>query len=101
MLPSIRESINRYYPGTKIAISEYDFGASDDISGAIAEADALGVFAQNDVYFATLFAREADYQLAAIDLYANFDGNGSGFGNTLVSCESSDIDLSTVSVKIV
>ncbi len=95
LLPSIRESINRYYPGTKIAISEYDFGASDDISGAIAEADALGVFAQNDVYFATLFAREADYQLAAIDLYANFDGNGSGFGNTLVSCESSDIDLST------
>lgn len=95
ILPNLKQSIDTYYPGTKIGITEYDFGASYDISGGIAEADALGVFAENEVYFATLFAGEADYQCAAIDLYTNYDGKGNGFGDTLVSCESDNIELST------
>ena len=95
LLPSIRDSIDRFYPDTKLAITEYDFGAPYDISGGIAEADALGVFAQNEVYFASLFTFDADYQMAAINLYTNYDGQGSGFGDTLVSCESDDIGTST------
>lgn len=95
LLPSIRESIDKFYPGTKLAITEYDFGAPYDISGGIAEADALGVFAQNEVYFASLFTFDADYQMAAINLFTNYDEKGSGFGDTLVSCESDDIELST------
>ena len=47
------------------------------------------------MYLATLFAGEADYQCAAIDLYTNYDGNGSGFGDTLVYCETDNIELST------
>ncbi|MCR5122335.1 MAG: glycoside hydrolase family 44 protein [Ruminococcus sp.] len=92
LLPNIKSSIDKYYPGTKLAVTEYDFGAPGDISGGIAEADALGIFAQNEVYFASLFAYDADYQMAAINLYTNYDGNGNGFGDTLVSCESSDIE---------
>lgn len=95
LLPNIRQSIDTYYPGTKLAITEYDFGGSYDICGGIAEADALGLFAKNDVYLATLFAGEADYQCAAIDLYTNYDGQGSGFGDTLVYCETDNIELST------
>lgn len=95
ILPNLQQSIDKFYPGTKIAITEYDFGASNDISGGIAEADALGIFAKNGVYFATLFAGEANYQCAAIDLYTNYDRNGSGFGDTLVYCETDNIELST------
>lgn len=100
MLPNLQQSIDKYYPGTKLAITEYDFGGSYDISGGIAEADALGVFAENEVYLATLFAGEADYQCAAIDLYTNYDGEGSGFGDTLVFCESDNIDFSTAYASV-
>lgn len=100
LLPNIKSSIDKFYPGTKLAVTEYDFGAPTDISGGIAEADALGIFAQNEVYFASLFAYDAAYQMAAINLYTNYDGNGSGFGDTLVSCESGDIGLCTAYAAI-
>lgn len=95
LLPNLQQSIDKYYSGTKIAIMEYNFGAEDHISGAVAEADALGIFAKYGVYLATLFTGENPLGCAAIDLYTNYDGEGSGFGNTLVSCESFDIERST------
>ena len=95
LLPNIKQSIDQYYPGTKIAITEYDFGGSYDICGAIAETDALGVFMNNDVYLATLFAMEADYQCAAIDLFTNFDENGGHFGDTLRYTVSQNEAVST------
>ncbi len=94
LLPRIRESIDKYYPGTKLAITEYDFGAPFDITGGIEEADALGIFAKNEVYFASLFSMNCAYQLTAIDLYTNYDYKGSGFGDTLVYCESDNIEKS-------
>lgn len=100
LLPKIKASIDKYYPGTKLAITEYDFGAPFNISGGIAEADALGVFAQNEVYFASLFTMNCKYQLTAIDLYTNYDGKGSGFGNTLVSCGTGDVELSTAYASV-
>lgn len=100
LIPNIKESIDKYYPGTKLAITEYDFGGSFDICGAIAEAEALGAFMQNDVYFATLFAMQADYQCAAIDLFTNYDGNGGCFGDTLLSAETSDFERSTAYAAI-
>ena len=95
LLPNLKQSIDKYYPGTKIAITEYDFGGSYDICGAIAEAEALGAFMENDVYLATLFAMEADYQCAAIDLFTNYDGNGGHFGDTLLKSETSDFERAT------
>lgn len=102
ILPSINESIEKYYPGTKLAITEYDFHGGDDICGAVTEADALGVFAQNGVYMANLFAGAENNQftLAAINLYTDYDGKGSGFGDTLVSCVSDDIERSTAYASI-
>lgn len=97
VLPTIRKSIDTYYPGTKHAISEYNFGGGDHISGAITQADALGIFASNNVYMAALWPLTAniEYQLSAIDLYTNYDGYGSSFGDTLVKSETSDIEKAT------
>ena len=33
LIPWLQEKIDRHYPGTKIAITEYDYGAGDNISG--------------------------------------------------------------------
>ncbi len=84
--PTIWESIDTYYPGTKHAISEYNFGGGDHISGAIAEADALGTFASHNVYMAALWPLTKDFshQLSAINLYTNYDGEGASFGDTLI-----------------
>ncbi len=97
ILPTVNESIDTYYPGTKLAMTEYNFGGGDHISGAIAQADALGAFASNNVYIATLWplTSNIEYQLAAIDLYTNYDGSGSSFGDTLVQSSTSDISLAT------
>lgn len=100
MLPNLQQSIDKYYPGTKLAITEYNFGGNNHICGAIAQADALGLFAKHNVYMAALFTGEADYQCAAIDLYTNYDGEGRGFGDTLVYCESDNIELSTAYAAI-
>lgn len=100
ILPALQQSIDTYYPGTKLAITEYDFQGAYDVCGAIMEADTLGIFAKYGVYAANLFTMDAQYQLAAINLYTNYDGQGSGFGDTLVSCESSDIETATAYAAI-
>jgi len=93
VLPTINESIEKYYPGTKVALTEYNFGGGNHVSGAVATADALGVFAENDVFMANLWAINSDfsYQRSAIELYTDYDGKGAHFGDTLISSETEDI----------
>jgi hypothetical protein len=52
LLPRLRKDIETNYPGTKVAITEYNYGGGDDISGAIAEADVLGIFGRQGVFCA-------------------------------------------------
>ncbi|MCD8107952.1 MAG: glycoside hydrolase family 44 protein [Oscillospiraceae bacterium] len=93
LLPTIQASIDEYFPGTKIAISEYNFGG-EDLSGTIAEAEALGCFADMGVYLATIWGGN-EYQFAAIRLYTNYDGKDSAFGDTLISTTTDDVSLSS------
>ena len=98
ILPVLNQSIEQYYPGTKLSISEYNFGNENHISGGIAQADALGIFAANGVYFASLWAMsdKLAYAYAGINLYTNYDGNGGTFGDTLVKSSTDNIEFSSV-----
>ncbi len=102
VLTNVNASIDTYYPGTKIAMTEYNFGGGGHISGAIAEADALGVYAKQGVYCANLWnvCSSMEYHLSAIDLYTNYDGNGSSFGDTLVDASTSDLEKATAYAAI-
>lgn len=100
-LARLQESIEKYYPGTKLAVTEYNLAdiANEKVTGksviaAIAETEALGAFAMNDVYLATYWGTLPDcpYVESAMNLYTNYDGEGSSFGDNLV--ESSTEDLS-------
>lgn len=93
ILPTIQASIDRYYPGTKLAISEYNFGG-EDLSGTIAHAEALGCYADQGVYLATLWGGNP-YQFSAINLYTNYDGKGSHFGDMLVPTTTDDVSLAS------
>ncbi len=98
LLPNVISSVNTYYPETRIAFSEYNFGGGDHISGGVAQADTLGIFAENGVYFAALWSFDKnEYQLAAINMFTNYDGCGSGFGDTLVKSEHGEGDISVYS----
>ncbi len=44
LLHRVKTMIAKNYPGTKLAFTEYQYGGGADISGAIAQADALGIF---------------------------------------------------------
>lgn len=93
ILPTIQASIDKYYPGTKLGITEYNFGG-EDLSGTIAQAEALGCYADAGVYFATLWGGNP-YILSGIKLYTNYDGNYSTFGDTLVPTKTEDVSLAS------
>ena len=102
-IPAIQKSIDKYYPGTKIAVSEYNLGniskekeTGKDIRTGIAEAEVLGSFADNGVYFATYWGTitECPFVASAINLYTNYDGKGAAFGDTLVEASTEDVSKS-------
>jgi len=92
LIPKLMNSINRYYPGTKLSFSEYNYGGENDISGAIAVDDVLGIFAKYGVYFATIWPRNSpsQYISGAYQMYRNYDGANSAFGNYYVPSQTSD-----------
>ncbi len=92
LIPRMHDWVNTHYPGTKLAITEYNWGALDHINGALAQADVLGIFGREGMDLATLWAGPDfdDPGAFAFRLYRNYDGQGGKFGNTSVSAVSSD-----------
>ncbi|MCM1480681.1 MAG: glycoside hydrolase family 44 protein, partial [Muribaculaceae bacterium] len=98
LIPTLAASIDMYCPGTKLSFSEYNFGGGDNISGGIAAADTLGIFAEYGVHMACAKPNTGDisYIKSAINIYTNYDGSGSGFGDTLVSSSNGKDAMSSV-----
>jgi hypothetical protein len=92
LIPRLQGQINQHYPGTKLSISEYNYGNGNTVSGAIMEADALGIFGKEGVYSANEWQLQSNesYIGSAFDMYRNYDGKGSTFGNISVSAVTND-----------
>jgi mannan endo-1,4-beta-mannosidase len=92
LIPKLLSSINKYYPGTKLAFTEYNYGGENDITGAIAVDDVLGIFAKYGVYSSAFWGLQsnASYISTAYKLYRNYDGNNSTFGDLYVPSFSND-----------
>ena len=91
LLPRLQASIDQYYPGTGLAITEYNYGGTDHISGGVAQADVLGIFGRYSVA-ACFWPLQAtnNYVAAAFQLYRNYDGAGAHFGGTSLNATASD-----------
>jgi hypothetical protein len=97
LVPRLREWIDAYYPGTKIAITEYNWGGLESLNGALAQADVLGIFGREGVDLATLFDTEyssgaftpSSPAAFAFRIYRSYDGRGGAFGETSVAAASS------------
>jgi glycosyl hydrolase family 44 len=83
LIPRLGQWIGQDYPGTGIAITEYNWGGEKDASGAVALAEVLGIYGREGVSLATYWT----YPLpdspagAAFRLYRNYDGKGGTFGD--------------------
>jgi mannan endo-1,4-beta-mannosidase len=103
LIPRIHTSISQYYPGTKIGISEYNYGGGGNISGGIAQADVLGILGKYDVYSAQywpIFQQSVDYVRAAFRIFRNYNGAGRTFGNTYVHSRTADSVRTSVYASI-
>jgi hypothetical protein len=76
-----------YDAGTPIALTEYNWGAEDYISGATAQADIYGIFGLYGLNMATRWTVPDDTGVTfkAMQMYRNYDGQNSTFGDTSVS----------------
>lgn len=94
LLPRLQEKIDKFYPGTKLAITEYNYGGGGHISGAIAEADALGIFGRYGVYAACQWplSDKQPFVAAAFQMFRNFDGKNGSFGDTSLSASTDKAD---------
>ena len=93
-IPRMKEWVASNYPGTKLAITEYNWGALDHINGALAQADVLGIFGREGLDLATIWdpPDTAEPGAFAFRMYRNYDGAGNGFGDTSVQASSANQD---------
>ena len=102
LIPRLFDKIARNYPGTKLAFTEYNYGGGADISGAIAEADVLGIFGREGVFAAAEWPSNPDesFIAAAFSMFRNFDSNGGQFGDTSVYAHTDDAAASSLYASI-
>ena len=81
VLPRLRRWIEEQYPGRKISIGEWNFGAEDHMSGGLAVAEALGRFGSEGIHSAYYWTYPPESSPAywAFRAYRNFDGKGARF----------------------
>lgn len=92
LIPTFRSWVTSDYPGTKLAIGEYNWGGLESINGALAEADVLGIFGREGVDLAALWdpPTASEPGAFAFRMYRNYDGGGGAYGDTSVQSTSAD-----------
>lgn len=91
LLPNLQTYISRYYPGTRIALTEYAWFADRHISGGIAQADFFGVAGKYGLYMANRWYDILGWARAAYLLYRDYDGAGGAWGDVSVRAQTGNI----------
>jgi len=96
LIPRMKEWVRQNYPGLKLSIGEWNFGAEDHISGGLATAEALGRFGQQglDAAFFWGTLKEGTPSYWAFRAFRNFDDAGGRFLDlSLPVVEGQDVSL--------
>lgn len=101
LIPRMKQWVTERYPGTKLAITEYNWGAFGFMNGALAQADILGIFGREGLDLATLWPSTPNVNvnapgIFAFRMYRNYDGTGKKFGETSVKAASDNQDKLSV-----
>jgi hypothetical protein len=102
LIPRLKEWIAQGYPGTKVGITEWNFGAEEDISGGLATADALGIFGREGVDLACYWVspKPGSPTGLAFRLFRRPTSAGAGFGDLSCRARSADPDRLTTYAAI-
>ena len=82
LLPRILDQIEAHYKGTRLSISEYNFGGGTHPSGLVAQADVLGIFGRYGIFAACNWGIgvQDKAMLGGFRAYLDYDMHGSKFG---------------------
>ena len=94
MLPRMKSWVRGHYPGLKLALTEYNWGADDFANGARAQADMLGILGRERIDMAMRFSapKSGTPVFHAFQMYRNYNGHGSAFGDTSLQTTAPDPD---------
>ena len=80
LLPSLKALTERWFPGTELAVTEFNYGGAESLAAGLALADALGRFGSQGVRFATHWGSIAGFLSEAYRLYREPDEANEAFG---------------------
>ena len=94
MLPRMKGFVQNHYPGLKLALTEYNWGADAFANGATAQADVLGILGREGIDIATRFSAPAAGTpvFHAFQMYRNYDGHRATFGDNSLMATIPDPD---------
>jgi hypothetical protein len=100
-IPTMKAMVSRYYPGLDIGCTEYNWGDEPNLNGATTQADVLGIYGREGFDLATRWTvaentntNPTTYYVTylASQIYRNYDGNDSTFGDTSVEANVANPD---------
>ena len=94
LIPRLRQWVDKNYPGTKIGLTEWNWGADNTLNGGLAVAEVLGIFGREKLDMACYWAIPGPGTpgFFAYKMYRNADGANHGFGDVAVFARSSAPD---------
>ncbi len=94
VIPMMKSWVANDYPGTKLAIDEYNWGGLESINGALAQADILGIFGREGLDLGTFWPKDVPTKqvpgMLSFAIYRNYDGSNSTFGDTALLSTSAN-----------
>ncbi|HET6247165.1 MAG TPA: glycoside hydrolase family 44 protein [Tepidisphaeraceae bacterium] len=102
LLPLMQKKIDANYPSTLLAMTEYNYGGGGHISGAIAEAEVLGIFGRSNLFAAAEWpmAKDESFIAAGLKMFRDYDGKHATFGDKSVQASTSDVAATSIYASI-
>jgi len=100
-IPTLKAMVNQYHPGLQVGCTEYNWGDEPNLNGATTQADVLGIYGREGLDMATRWTVAKNTSTTpntyyvtylASQIYRNYDGNRSTFGDTSVSATVANPD---------
>jgi hypothetical protein len=101
-IPTLQAMVSTYHPGLQVGCTEYNWGDEPQLNGATTQADVLGIYGREGLDLATRWTVANNTSTTPItyyvtylasQIYRNYDGQNSTFGDTSVSATTANPDL--------
>ena len=98
IIPNLQGRIAAAYPGIKLAITEWNFGGDNHVSGALTTADTFGIFGREGLDMGAHFVLNEweNYGWGAMQAFRSYNSLGGRFGDTSISATTSDVAATSV-----